>query len=744
MKKTLIFTIVLLILLPIVLADPEGWGDDTRLTFDLRGSFTSSSSLAVDSEDNVHIVWRGYGECTPPPCSLYGYDIYYKKLDNQGRGLTPTIRVSFDPNQSWNPSVAIDPHDNVHIVWYDNRDGNYEVYYRNLDNNGNPLSNEIRLTSSNGDSKQPRIAVDRQSNLHITWQDNRDGNIEVYYKKLDNNGTSLTPDIRITNSTGSSESPTIATDLDGNVHLTWSDNREGNNEVYYKKLDNYGRSLTNDLRLTFTQDNSDSPSLAIGTNNDVNVGWREGTSLVYYKRLDSFGNNLTSNIQVTPGSNKQGLTLDVDRRGDIYFFWEDEYGGDEEIVYTKIDNNGRTIVGETRLTRNEETSIWPSVDTDFEGNVHVAWADAREEQFEIYYKRSLPPQITILGLPVISNIVDIALLDPLNSNRPYALGMSLGTSGISLSDGRIVHLSPDILFFQSISNPSALGLSNATGRLNSQGRATVQFRIPDVPEIVNLSLYLGFVTIEPTAPVPHTIVSISLPANMTLRPILEEYGADNHTQALWHFDEGNNSIVYDETTNHNDGILQNGAFFTTNYAPVQGNNYAIRFAGNNEYIEVNHSASLINFNRTFTLEAWIKTTNTRRAGIVTKHPPTPYRTRDVYGLWIGGEASGISGVLNFFLFDSNGNVVNFDGNAFVADGQWHHVAAVRNNDNFLIYVDGRLDASRTVSSIVDVRGTATLNIGRSDAFNGQYFDGFIDEVRISNKAREPSEFNVPL
>lgn len=67
------------------------------------------------------------------------------------------------PTTSAFPRIAIDSEDNVHIIWMDQRDypnnqggdparyneGFYEIYYKKLDNNGNAIINDKRLTPSN-------------------------------------------------------------------------------------------------------------------------------------------------------------------------------------------------------------------------------------------------------------------------------------------------------------------------------------------------------------------------------------------------------------------------------------------------------------------------------------------------------------------------------------------------------------------------------------------------------------------
>jgi hypothetical protein len=78
---------------------------------------------------------------------------------------------------------------------------------------------DVRVTFSSVDSFFPSIAIDSNNNVHITWRDDRDGNAEIYYTKLDNNGNTLVDDKRLTFNSAYSEHPSIAIDSDNNVHI---------------------------------------------------------------------------------------------------------------------------------------------------------------------------------------------------------------------------------------------------------------------------------------------------------------------------------------------------------------------------------------------------------------------------------------------------------------------------------------------------------------------------------------------
>jgi len=86
----------------------------------------------------------------------------------------------------------------VHVVWFDKRDGNYEIYYKRSTDAGVNWGTDTRLTSNSSDSRYPSVAVSG-SVIHVVWYDNRDGNNEIYYKRSTDAGVSWGADTRVTN-----------------------------------------------------------------------------------------------------------------------------------------------------------------------------------------------------------------------------------------------------------------------------------------------------------------------------------------------------------------------------------------------------------------------------------------------------------------------------------------------------------------------------------------------------------------
>src|SRR3989344_6012630 len=478
-------------------------GNDTRLTF--NSGYSAGTTLRIDSQRNAHIAWRDNRNGN--------WEIYYTKLDNNGNTLVEDTRLTFDNGSSSNPSLKLDAQENIHITWNDARDSpppyysSSEIYYTKLDNNGNTLVEDTRLTFNNSSSSNPSLSMDFQDNIHIAWSDGRDGNAEIYYTKLDNNGNTLVDDTRLTFDVRNSNYPSLDLDTQGNAHVAWEDTRDNpiaypNPEIYYKKLDNNGNMAINDTRLTFDVRNSNYPSLDLDTQGNVHIVWQDQRTYVYeiyYEKLDNNGNTLINDNMVTMANVFSGYpSLNVDTQGNAHITWDDARDGNREIYYEKLDNNGNTTVNDRRLTFNGGSSYKPSVGIDAQGSVHVAWEDNRDGNFEIYYKHLFYalPSIELIGTPAPGSTVSLQLNSPLNANQSYIFGLALGTSpGFNLGNHHVL-LSPDFLLSATMSNPSSAGLSNSIGTLNANGQATVSLTIPNLPWLSGWTVYGGFIIFD--------------------------------------------------------------------------------------------------------------------------------------------------------------------------------------------------------------------------------------------------------
>jgi hypothetical protein len=73
------------------------------------------------------------------------------------------------------------------VAWLDNREGNDEIYFTRISSSGVKQGSDVRIATSAADSWEP-VLVWTGSEYGVAWYDNRDGNDEIYFAVWDGAG----------------------------------------------------------------------------------------------------------------------------------------------------------------------------------------------------------------------------------------------------------------------------------------------------------------------------------------------------------------------------------------------------------------------------------------------------------------------------------------------------------------------------------------------------------------------------
>jgi hypothetical protein len=203
----------------------ETWASSKRLTWTSGAS--RWSDIAVDLLGRLHVVW-----CDS---TSGNEEVYYRRSTDGGTTWSTTRNLSLAVGACRDPAVAVDSSGGIHIVWDSITPGNWEIYHKKSTDGGSTWSATRRLTWSPGNSYVPFISADASGDLHVVWYDDQPGNYEVYYKNSTDGGDTWSTSERLSWNSGRSEYPVIAVDPLGNLHVAWDDDTPGNYEIYYKK-----------------------------------------------------------------------------------------------------------------------------------------------------------------------------------------------------------------------------------------------------------------------------------------------------------------------------------------------------------------------------------------------------------------------------------------------------------------------------------------------------------------------------
>ncbi|MCB0806597.1 MAG: T9SS type A sorting domain-containing protein [Bacteroidales bacterium] len=163
-------------------------------------------------------------------------------------------------------------------------------------------------------------------------------------------------------------------------------------------------------------------------------------------------------------------------------------------------------------------------------------------------------------------------------------------------------------------------------------------------------------------------------------------------------------------------------------------NYSLSFDGTDDFVSFGSNSPA--YSSTITIEAWIKTSTSA----------TLYE-KDILSWGNSNVSIGDNvqfrldnGKLTFGMHDvsSAGDWVSVTSNQFINNGEWMHVAVVKDGTNVQLYINGIPDNSTTIDKTMNVDRMVIGAFYQYGSTNTALcFNGSVDEVRLWNSARTP-------
>lgn len=157
---------------------------------------------------------------------------------------------------------------------------------------------------------------------------------------------------------------------------------------------------------------------------------------------------------------------------------------------------------------------------------------------------------------------------------------------------------------------------------------------------------------------------------------------------------------------------------------------ALYLPGTNDYVKLSNSTDFNFGTNNFTIECWVRFTN--------------LSTGDPHNLFAYATAGGS---VQFYITDAGAIGVWAEtsaislGSGSISLNTWYHVAIVRNGNTWIGYLDGTITGSVSDSrSLGNPNHANGIMIGAEVTAPSQWFNGYIDEFRISSIARWTSNF----
>jgi hypothetical protein len=440
-SKSLLFTVLvtsLLLLTPLIgwltqnkagsvaVQDDNTISTASTLAWDTDGIIVSNANnsqngqrIITDGDGGTIIVWWD----NRAGISL-DTDIYAQRLDANGTPLWGVNGTQILSAPAWQrfSEITSDDAGGVIIAWEDYRLSNNDIHVQRVSGGGFPVWSEVIVASNFAADEDPAICGDGTGGAYVVWR-TLAGIYRIYIERIDANGFPHWGNNGTVLSNANSREPLIVSAGVDYAIVAWSDNRDGDYDVFaqrIKLMGTTGQGWTSDtVVVNATNDQYLRSIISDGANGAILV-WSDqridADGDLYAQRVDSSGNLLwnTNGIPISVADyEQQSPQLVSDGSGGAIIAWEDRRNGADWNIFTqRVDSAGNVkwlVNGEAICVLQPSDQDDPSIVSDGAAGAIISWRDLRGGNKDIYAQyidSNGNPQWTTNGIVVCDHSSD--------------------------------------------------------------------------------------------------------------------------------------------------------------------------------------------------------------------------------------------------------------------------------------------------------------------------------------------------
>ena len=193
-------------------------------------------TIASDGAGGAIVAWYDYrsGEAA---------DIYAQKISSAGtvQWTADGVALCSATGEQLFPTIVSDDAGGAIVTWNDQRSGDYDIYARKISSTGTAqwTADGVALCTATNNQNYPIITSDGAGGAIVTWYDYRSGaNFDVYAQRISATGAvQWTPDgVALCTATGNQYYAMIVPDDEGGAIVAWQDQRDGNDDIYAQRV----------------------------------------------------------------------------------------------------------------------------------------------------------------------------------------------------------------------------------------------------------------------------------------------------------------------------------------------------------------------------------------------------------------------------------------------------------------------------------------------------------------------------
>ena len=297
------------------------------------------------------------------------------------RSFGQNARVNSSSSMHDHPATAADPEGNIWAAWdVVDAAGQSDIYIARLPKDGDAFEENLQLTLDANDQRNPAIAIDASGAIYVAWEDNRNGNWDIYAAVSTDGGTTWAEG-PVTIATSDDTHPDVVATAAGAVVIGYQNNAGGIENIWVATTADAGANWTL-TAVTGLASAQVAPVLTVDAAGTAYVVWVNDGNL-----YGAGSSDWSTSHQITNSGTAQSPAIAADATGTIlHLLWVDESGDKLDVVYgaTAGGLTGLPLVGASIGDDDPAADqLAPSIAVKGSGEtrkVFACWQDARDVQ----------------------------------------------------------------------------------------------------------------------------------------------------------------------------------------------------------------------------------------------------------------------------------------------------------------------------------------------------------------------------
>ncbi|MBK7978793.1 MAG: T9SS type A sorting domain-containing protein [Ignavibacteriae bacterium] len=279
--------------------------------------------------------------CFGPGCDgsggIYGYYLTYQRYNYQGEEVDNPVYVNSDTG-NFEFKFAKLKNEEILVSWFER-----DTYSTNICSQILPKSESAKkpILKINDDipyafQGNPDFAIDNDKNIVTVFEDDRNGNWDIYSQKIDSQSNLIGSSYKVNDDTTNSDQllPSVSFEKNGNYMIGWIDNRFNDSRAYVQVYSMEGEKIENNIDF-----GSAIKNIKINSIEDkfiVTCSSNDDTA-IFSRLYSNKGNPISNKIQVTGLMGNIGGYIEI-KNFDVQTTNDGKY-----FIYWKMFNNDYQI-----------------------------------------------------------------------------------------------------------------------------------------------------------------------------------------------------------------------------------------------------------------------------------------------------------------------------------------------------------------------------------------------------------------